>query len=55
MTQPSNLIWVGDGLTNLWGVGSGTNWFNGTNLVTLASGDNVTFDDTGLEHSSYKL
>ena len=46
-TQPSDLIWVGDGTTNLWAVGSGTNWFDGTNLVAFSSGDNVTFDDTG--------
>ncbi len=46
-TQPSDLIWVGDGTTNLWAVGNGTNWFDGTNLVAFSSGDNVTFDDTG--------
>jgi autotransporter-associated beta strand protein len=45
--QPSNLIWVGDGASNVWGVGNGTNWFDGTNLVAFGSGDTVTFDDTG--------
>jgi autotransporter-associated beta strand protein len=47
ITQPSNLTWYGDSVSNLWAVGSGTNWFNGTNLVTFADGDTVTFDDTG--------
>ena len=54
-TQPSNLIWVGDGTTNLWAVGSGTNWFNGTNLVAFSSGDNVTFDDTGTNTPAINL
>ena len=47
VTPPSNLIWQGDGTTNLWGNGSGVNWLNGVNLVAFNSGDNVTFDDTG--------
>ena len=47
MTQPSDLIWQGDGTTNLWALNSGTNWLKGTNLVAFSSGDNVTFDDTG--------
>ena len=34
-TQPSDLIWVGDGVSNLWAVGSGTNWFDGTNFVAF--------------------
>ena len=46
-TAPSNLVWRGDGLTNLWAVGAGTNWFDGTNLVAFNTGDTVTFDDTG--------
>ncbi len=45
--QPSNLIWIGDGSANLWAVGNGTNWFDGTNLVTFNPGDTVTFDDNG--------
>ena len=54
-TQPSDLIWVGDGVANLWAVGSGTNWFNGTNLVVFLSGDNVTFDDTGTNTPAINL
>lgn len=42
-----DLTWVGDGISNLWAVGNGTNWFDGTNLVTFSNGDTVTFDDTG--------
>jgi autotransporter-associated beta strand protein len=47
VTQPTSLMWRGDGINNLWAIGSGTNWFDGTNLVAFNSGDNVTFDDTG--------
>jgi autotransporter-associated beta strand protein len=46
-TEPSYLTWRGDGMTNLWAVGSGINWFDGTNLVAFSAGDTVTFDDTG--------
>lgn len=54
-TQPSNLIWYGDGVANLWAVGSGTNWFDGTNLVTFNAGDTVTFDDTGSNSPAINL
>ena len=47
ITLPQNLIWQGDGVANLWTNGGPANWNNGTNLVPFASGDNVTFDDTG--------
>ena len=47
VTQPSSLFWRGDGVSNLWSVGSGTNWFDGTNFVAFNISDNVTFDDTG--------
>jgi autotransporter-associated beta strand protein len=43
----ANLTWVGDGVSNVWVAGSGTNWFDGTNLVAFNNGDTVTFDDTG--------
>lgn len=42
-----NLVWRGDGIANLWTNGGPANWWNGTNLVSFAPGDNVTFDDTG--------
>jgi fibronectin-binding autotransporter adhesin len=47
ITIPQNLTWVGDGTANVWTNGGPANWNNGTNLVAFASGDNVTFDDTG--------
>ncbi len=47
ITTPANLIWQGDGLANVWTNGGPANWNNGSNLVAFASGDNVTFDDTG--------
>jgi autotransporter-associated beta strand protein len=53
--QPSYLVWRGDGVTNLWAVGSGTNWFDGTNLVAFSAGDTVTFDDTGTNTPAINL
>lgn len=47
ISQPQNLTWIGDGTANVWTNGGPANWSNGTNLVAFASGDNVTFDDTG--------
>jgi autotransporter-associated beta strand protein len=54
-TQPTYLTWRGDGVTNLWAVGSGTNWFDGTNLVAFNAGDTVTFDDTGTNTPAINL
>ena len=47
LTTPQNLVWQGDGIANVWTNGGPANWNNGTNLVPFASGDTVTFDDTG--------
>jgi autotransporter-associated beta strand protein len=55
LPQPSDLVWQGDGVANLWAVDTGTNWLNGTNLVAFASGDNVTFDDTGSDTPAINL
>jgi autotransporter-associated beta strand protein len=46
-SSTTTLTWRGDGVANLWAVASGTNWFNGTNLVAFTAGDTVTFDDSG--------
>jgi len=54
-SQPSYLTWVGDGTANLWAIGSGTNWFDGTNLVAFDTGDTVTFDDTGTNTPAINL
>jgi len=55
LAPPSNLVWQGDDINNLWANGNGTNWLNGTNLVAFASGDNVTFDDTGANTPAINL
>ncbi len=52
---PSDLVWQGDGVANLWANGSGVNWSDGTNLVAFTSGDNVTFDDTGTNTPAVNL
>lgn len=51
----ANLIWVGDGVANLWNVGGATNWFNGTNDVGFNTGDTVTFDDNGSDSPAINL
>jgi autotransporter-associated beta strand protein len=55
ITPPSNLVWQGDGIANVWTNGGPANWSNGTNLVAFASGDNVTFDDTGSSSPAINL
>lgn len=47
LQPPKNLRWRGDGSANVWTTNGPANWFDGMNLVAFASGDNVTFDDTG--------
>jgi autotransporter-associated beta strand protein len=44
---PQNLVWRGDGVTNIWDTTNTADWFNGNNLITFNSSDNVTLDDTG--------
>ncbi len=51
----ADLTWVGDGVANLWAVDSGSNWFDGTNIVAFNSGDTVTFDDTGSNTPAIQL
>lgn len=44
---PQNLVWRGDGVDNTWDTTNTPDWFNGNNLTTFNSSDNVTLDDTG--------
>ena len=44
---PQNLVWRGDGISNIWDTNNTADWFNGNNLIAFNSSDNVTFDDTG--------
>jgi len=44
---PQNLVWVGDGINNVWDTTNTADWFNGNDQVVFNSSDNVTFDDTG--------
>ena len=44
---PKNLVWRGDGSANIWDTTNTADWFNGNELTTFNSSDNVTFDDTG--------
>jgi len=44
--QPANLIWRGDGFSNVWNT-TASNWFNGTRLAAFKNNDVATLDDTG--------
>lgn len=45
-TSRRELTWVGNGTTNAWNTTT-PNWTAGTGATTFASGDAVTFDDSG--------
>jgi autotransporter-associated beta strand protein len=44
---PQDLTWRGDGVANIWDVGTNADWLNGTSVATFNAGDTVTFDDSG--------
>ena len=46
-SQLPYLVWRGDGATNRWVAGVGTNWFNGISAVAFTNGAEVVFDDSG--------
>lgn len=43
----NNLVWKGDGLANVWDVGSALNWLNGATPAAFNHGDSVTFNNSG--------
>jgi autotransporter-associated beta strand protein len=43
----TNLLWVGDGLTNQWDAALTANWSDGTSPALFQNGNGVIFDDTG--------
>ena len=47
----SNLVWVGDGVSNLWDVGVSSNWLDNGSPAAFAFGDNVIFDDSSVNPS----
>lgn len=47
MRVPANLVWHGDGVSNVWAVGGPANWLRDGTPATFESGDNVLFDDSG--------
>ncbi len=44
----SDLVWTGDGISNLWDVATTTNWLQGGSLTNFNFGDNVIFDDSSI-------
>ena len=43
----ATLTWRGDGVNNLWDVGTTADWWNGSSLVVFGTNSPVIFDDTG--------
>ena len=53
--EPRDLVWVGDGIANVWDVGNATNWSHAGVPTVFASGDNATFDDSGSSSPAINL
>jgi|GEM_PF-657116 len=47
LLPPTNLVWRGDNVTNIWNLYLTNDWFNGTALQAFNGSDSVTFDDSG--------
>ena len=47
ISPPTNLVWRGDNVANVWNLYQTNNWFNGAALQPFNGDDDVTFDDTG--------
>ena len=47
IAPPTNLVWRGDNVANVWNLYQTNDWFNGAALQSFNGDDNVTFDDTG--------
>ncbi|TAL04782.1 MAG: hypothetical protein EPO07_04735 [Verrucomicrobia bacterium] len=55
-SQPTNLVWRGDGLTNNWNTLGDANWFDSYSLLfPFHTGDTVTFDDSGFTSPNLNL
>ena len=55
LSPPSNLLWQGDGVANVWTNAGPLNWLNGATPVSFNPGDNVTFDDSGAASPAINL
>ena len=44
---PVSLTWRGDGIANVWDLGTTANWIQSGTNQSYYNGDSVTFDDTG--------
>lgn len=55
LQPPSNLVWQGDGIANVWTNGGPENWLKDGSPVAFNIGDNVTFDDSGSATPSLNL
>src|SRR6185503_19057528 len=52
LPPPAGLIWRGDGVANVWDVGSVSNWNNGGALAPFVNGASAIFDDSGSNNAS---
>ncbi len=50
-----NLVWQGDGNANVWDTTNTPDWLDGSDSSVFTSGDNVTFDNSGLASPAINL
>ncbi len=55
LQQPRDLVWVGDGVANVWDVRGATNFSHAGVPTTFAPADNVVFDDSGSANPAVNL
>jgi autotransporter-associated beta strand protein len=47
LRNPTNIVWVGNAVNNIWDTTTTTNWLNNGSLDFFVPSDNVRFDSTG--------
>ncbi|HYG21154.1 MAG TPA: autotransporter-associated beta strand repeat-containing protein [Verrucomicrobiae bacterium] len=55
LPTPADLVWRGDGVANVWDVGTTLNFAEGGAPVVFNSGDNVILDDSGSNSPAIQL
>jgi fibronectin-binding autotransporter adhesin len=51
----TNIVWVGNSVTNDWDLQVATNWLNGASLDKFINGDFVTFNAIGATHPNVNI
>lgn len=53
--SPTDVVWQGDALNNVWDLVNTENWLNGGLPDYFVTGDNVLFDATGIANSNIEI